>query len=240
MPYQKKAKSILARWLSWLEQHSIHQKVVGLIPGQGTNLYHSLTLGQGAYGRQQINVSLTLISLSPAPQKSIKHILGWGLKNVKSFKKKNHHHVPELWVEMELFHEIARNPKSPSIRDCDVARFSQVEICPWVYHVPSPSALPWKTSDGVFNKAKTKGQGPEFVSYQSFVLWEPVQSAVGPSSFCTCMVTCSQVRQKVQVTKMSAGHWGAGGEKEILSELLSPGIILTWVWVWYGPGAFSK
>ena len=37
----------LASWLSWLENHNVHQKVVGLIPSQGM------------YGRQPIDVSLS-------------------------------------------------------------------------------------------------------------------------------------------------------------------------------------
>ena len=38
----------LARWLSWLEHHPIHQKVAGSIPGRG------------AHGRQLVDVSLSL------------------------------------------------------------------------------------------------------------------------------------------------------------------------------------
>ena len=47
VPYKKKHVA-QARWLSWLERHPIHQKVVGSIPGWD------------AYGRQPINVSLSL------------------------------------------------------------------------------------------------------------------------------------------------------------------------------------
>ena len=53
----------LARWLSWLEYHPIHQKVAGSIPGSGM------------YGRQPVNVSLShwcfssSLSLSPALHK---------------------------------------------------------------------------------------------------------------------------------------------------------------------------
>ena len=39
-------------WLSWLKHHPIHQKVVGLIPGQGS------------YKRQPIDVSHVSVSLS--------------------------------------------------------------------------------------------------------------------------------------------------------------------------------
>ena len=53
----KSAKIALARWLSWLEHWPIHQKVASLIPGLDT------------YGRQPIDVSLTLkfFSLSLFP-----------------------------------------------------------------------------------------------------------------------------------------------------------------------------
>ena len=36
----------LMEWSSWLGHHSIHQNVVGSIPGQGTQT-HKPTVGQG-------------------------------------------------------------------------------------------------------------------------------------------------------------------------------------------------
>ena len=50
----------LAGWLNWLEHHPIHQKVVGLIPSQGTYLGCRFN-GWGAYRRQPIDVSFTLM-----------------------------------------------------------------------------------------------------------------------------------------------------------------------------------
>ena len=73
-------------WLSWLEHHATHQKIVVLI------------LGRGTYRRQPDDISLPLslslslslsfsFSLSPQPLnlslKSIKHILGGGLTKSK-------------------------------------------------------------------------------------------------------------------------------------------------------------
>ena len=62
----------LPGWLSQLEHHPVHQKVVGLISSQGV------------YGRQPIDVFHIDVSLplSPLPFffKINKHILGWGVK----------------------------------------------------------------------------------------------------------------------------------------------------------------
>ena len=50
-------------WLSWLERGPMHQQVVGSVPGQGTYLGWVLSLGQGIYRQQLVNVSL-IFSLS--------------------------------------------------------------------------------------------------------------------------------------------------------------------------------
>ena len=59
----------LAGWPTWLEHHPAQQKVVDLIPGQGT------------YGRQLMNDSLShrCFSSTVSLSKINKHILGWGL-----------------------------------------------------------------------------------------------------------------------------------------------------------------
>ena len=59
-------KISLSRWPCWLEHNPVHQKVGGLIPGRGV------------YGRQQIDVALSLslpLFLS-LPLRISKHILG--------------------------------------------------------------------------------------------------------------------------------------------------------------------
>ena len=43
----KEEERALARWLSWLGRHPVHQKVAGLIPSRGV------------YGKQSIEVSLS-------------------------------------------------------------------------------------------------------------------------------------------------------------------------------------
>ena len=65
MNHKPRLKNIfraLPQGLSWLEHHSIHQKVVGLIPDWGL------------YGKQLINVSLAsmLLSLPPPSFVSLK------------------------------------------------------------------------------------------------------------------------------------------------------------------------
>ena len=52
----------LAGWLRWLEHHVVHQKVVGLIPGQGTYL-------DCGFGPQSGSVQegVDHLSLSPSP-----------------------------------------------------------------------------------------------------------------------------------------------------------------------------
>ena len=47
-----------ARWLSWLERHTIHPKVAGLNPGHHTCVVGSIP-SWGMYGRQPINASLS-------------------------------------------------------------------------------------------------------------------------------------------------------------------------------------
>ena len=53
-------------WLCWLEYHPINWKIVSLIPSQGTYLGFGFGPRWGAYGRQPIDVSLSL-PLSPSP-----------------------------------------------------------------------------------------------------------------------------------------------------------------------------
>ena len=53
----------LARWLSWLEHHPLHKKAEGLIPSQGTYLGCRFSPWLGVYGKQLINVSLSLKSM---------------------------------------------------------------------------------------------------------------------------------------------------------------------------------
>ena len=69
----------LAGWLRRLECHSIHQKVVVLVPSQGTYLSPSLIPGQGVYRKQQIDISLLhrcfSLSLPSFLSKINKHIL---------------------------------------------------------------------------------------------------------------------------------------------------------------------
>lgn len=50
----------------------------------------------------------------------------------------------------------------PRMGGCDVARFIQGEICPWVSSVPPPPILPWKKSSCVISKAKTKAKVQSF------------------------------------------------------------------------------
>ena len=68
-------------WLSWLEHHPINQKVVGLIPGQGTYLGCTFVPQLGTWERQLSDVSLPL-SLLPLPLslKSISMSSGKGNK----------------------------------------------------------------------------------------------------------------------------------------------------------------
>ena len=50
-------------WLSWLERHSVNQKVVGSIPSQGTCLRCGSGSSWGTYERQPIDVSHMDVSL---------------------------------------------------------------------------------------------------------------------------------------------------------------------------------
>ena len=56
----------LARQLSWLEHHPIHQKAAGSISGQVIYLGCGFSPGQGMYRRQLTHVSL-FFPLSPRP-----------------------------------------------------------------------------------------------------------------------------------------------------------------------------
>ena len=53
--------------LSWLEHRPTPQKVVGLIPSQGTYLGCGLSPWLGVYGRQPTDVSLSRQSFSARP-----------------------------------------------------------------------------------------------------------------------------------------------------------------------------
>ena len=90
----------LAGWFRWLEHCSVHQKVVGLIPGQGTYLGFGFNPHPSTYGRQLIDhcFSFTSMCLSPSlsPSSSlskiylikITHILWWGLWHFRSFVRR--------------------------------------------------------------------------------------------------------------------------------------------------------
>ena len=56
---QKRSHQPWLVWLSWLVCHSVHQKVGGLIPDQGTHLCCGFNKW-GTCGRQLIDVSLSL------------------------------------------------------------------------------------------------------------------------------------------------------------------------------------
>ena len=69
-------------WISWLEHQPIQQNVGGSIPCQDTYLGFRFILGQGVYGKQPIDVSLShwCLSLSCSLSKINKHILNFFLK----------------------------------------------------------------------------------------------------------------------------------------------------------------
>ena len=52
-------------WLSWLECHPVNQMVVGSVPGQDTRLGCGFGPWWGAYGKQPIDVSLSLLPFPP-------------------------------------------------------------------------------------------------------------------------------------------------------------------------------
>ena len=104
---KKKKIKALVRWLNWLECCYMHQKVAGSIPGQG--IYPGCgcsTPGHRTYGRQSIDVSLSLSSLSlPSPSslsKINKDTLRWALKNSNSKNLKSEREVVHLlyWQEV--------------------------------------------------------------------------------------------------------------------------------------------
>lgn len=60
------------KWLRWLEHHPVHQRVAASIPGQSSYLGFRLSR-LGAYGKEPIDVSLSLTPSSPS--KVNRHIL---------------------------------------------------------------------------------------------------------------------------------------------------------------------
>ena len=66
LPEAQDSQGALAGWLSWLEHCPVHQNVAGSICGQGTYPGCGFYPSRGTYGRQPIDVSLSLhcVSLS--------------------------------------------------------------------------------------------------------------------------------------------------------------------------------
>ena len=87
--------------------------------------------------------------------------------------------------------------KDPHMRHFGVARFIQVEICPWVSNVPFPWVPPWKKSNRVFSRANTKA------SFQSSCVILKL-SSLDPSSCQTCMAVWSPARNNAQMRGASA------------------------------------
>ena len=85
----KKHLFALARWLSWVNRHPVHQNVAGSIPVQGTclgwgfdpQLGHMWEASDWCFSLTSVSLSLSL-SLLPS-LKINKHILRWGLKKKK-------------------------------------------------------------------------------------------------------------------------------------------------------------
>ena len=99
-----------------------------------------------------------------------------------------------------------KRSKNPHTGDCGVARwFIQVETCPWISSFSSPSIPPWKKSNRVLSKAKTKARVQSFCFTLKLRSSEPTPSAVGTSSCWIHMATCSWARE-------NAHTWGAWGE----------------------------
>ena len=73
----------LAKWFSWLEHHTIHQKMAGTTPGRAYTWVVDSIPGWGAYRKKPIDVSHGDVSLSspshpPSPLSKInKLILRW-------------------------------------------------------------------------------------------------------------------------------------------------------------------
>ena len=87
----KTEKRALARQLSWLQHHPVHQKAAGSIPGQGTHLACGFNPWLGhlweATDRCFSLISIFLF-LSPFLSKiNLKNILAWGLKKMKKEKE---------------------------------------------------------------------------------------------------------------------------------------------------------
>ena len=77
-------------------------------------------------------------------------------------------------MEIRLFHGITgKHPKDPCTGDCGVAEFIWIEICPLVSNVPSLSVLPWKKSNCIFRKTKTKASAQHLGFILKLSLLEP-------------------------------------------------------------------
>ena len=122
-----------------------------------------------------------------------------------------------------------KHSKDPSMKHRDVAISIQVEICPWISNFPSASVPPWKKSNRVRGKAKTKAGVQGFCFMLKLSPLEPTQSI---------MATCAWARENMlthQVSALERGEREGEREREFLC---SPGIISAWVW--NRPGAFLK
>ena len=85
-----------------------------------------------------------------------------------------------------------------------LARFFWVDICPWVSNVPSPSVLPWKKSNYVLSKAKTKARVQNFCLTLKLSLPEPVWSA--EDYMASGHTTACVPVKSVYMDGVSAGH----------------------------------
>ena len=75
---QKKTRKALARQLSWLEHHLYTKKIVGSNPGQGTRLDCRFDPQPGVYGRQLVDVFLSLpLSRKQQQQKPDSNTTEW-------------------------------------------------------------------------------------------------------------------------------------------------------------------
>ena len=89
-------KIALAGWLSWLECRSVHQKVAGLIPAQGTYLgcrfVPQLGHMKGNWSMFLSHIDVCLSVFPPAPNLPLslninEHVLRQGLKKEKEMVK---------------------------------------------------------------------------------------------------------------------------------------------------------
>ena len=78
-----KIRVTMAKFLSWLEHHPIHQKVAGSIPNYNTYVGHGLDPQPGHVWEAIDGISFSL----PSSLLKIKHILRWGLKHKWGFKR---------------------------------------------------------------------------------------------------------------------------------------------------------